>query len=296
MAPEQMRSSKYVDERADIWALGAILYELLTRQRPFYAENLAALCFKIMDQKVTPVSKYRADVPKDLATAVLRCLAAEKGQRFADVGALASAIEPFAASQRRGTASRITRMLRSAHQMHSKLGTRHLRLASDEETFERSRGEPSATDLEVETRTQNGEVESSVRAPASVPFFRRMFARPAFWMVATASAVGLVIALLSVRFRSHSLQSSPVRPNSVALIDDRPMKPATPGLPLPPEAMTQPVNVGETPRPIEVAPAGSTRPAHHVHRRSAAQGAASTTASAARAPQSDPDGFIPVRE
>ena len=55
MSPEQLRSSKSVDERADLWAVGVILYELLTGELPFMGENLGELFAAILETEAPPV-------------------------------------------------------------------------------------------------------------------------------------------------------------------------------------------------------------------------------------------------
>jgi eukaryotic-like serine/threonine-protein kinase len=111
MAPEQMRSSKHVDERSDIWGLGAILYELLTRKVPFVADTLLELCFKVAQESPPDVRNLRDDVPEELATVVMRCLDKDATKRWANVGELATALEPFAQTRDRGTAERTTAIL-----------------------------------------------------------------------------------------------------------------------------------------------------------------------------------------
>jgi eukaryotic-like serine/threonine-protein kinase len=106
MSPEQMRSSKHVDERSDLWALGAIAFELLTGKVPFEADTLLELCFKVAQEKVPSPKLLRADLPDELCAAVIRCLEKEVDKRFANVGELALAFEPFALPRDRGTAQR----------------------------------------------------------------------------------------------------------------------------------------------------------------------------------------------
>lgn len=106
MAPEQMRSSKYVDERSDIWALGAIAYELLTRKVPFEADTLLDLCFKVAQEGCRPVHEVRPEVPRELSDVVMRCLEKDAQARWVDIGELASALEPFAAPADHGSAAR----------------------------------------------------------------------------------------------------------------------------------------------------------------------------------------------
>lgn len=111
MAPEQMRSSKHVDERSDIWGLGAILYELLTRKVPFVADTLLELCFKVAQESPPNVKELRADIPDELARTVMRCLEKDPPRRWANVGELATALEPFANVKDRGTAERAIAIL-----------------------------------------------------------------------------------------------------------------------------------------------------------------------------------------
>lgn len=111
MAPEQMRSSKYVDERSDLWALGAIAYELLTRKVPFEADTLLDLCFKVAQEGCIPVVDVRPEVGAALSEVVMRCLQKEPENRWHDVGELALALEPFASPEYRGSAERTIAVL-----------------------------------------------------------------------------------------------------------------------------------------------------------------------------------------
>ncbi|MBX3193419.1 MAG: protein kinase [Labilithrix sp.] len=111
MAPEQMRSSKYVDERSDIWALGAIAYELLTRRVPFEAETLLDLCFKVAQEGCQPVHELRPEVPLELSDVVMRCLEKDPEARWTDIGGLATALEAFAAPSDHGSAARTISVL-----------------------------------------------------------------------------------------------------------------------------------------------------------------------------------------
>jgi serine/threonine protein kinase len=96
MSPEQMMSTRDIDGRTDIWALGAILYELLTGRLPFEGETLPAISVMIATQEPTPMGQLRPDVPPALEAVVLRCLAKRPEQRFANAGELAMALLPFA--------------------------------------------------------------------------------------------------------------------------------------------------------------------------------------------------------
>ena len=106
MSPEQMRSSKHVDERSDLWALGAIAYELLTTKVPFEADSILELCFKVAQENAPNPQMWRPELPDALAAAVLKCLQKNADDRFSNVGELARAFEPFALARDRGTAER----------------------------------------------------------------------------------------------------------------------------------------------------------------------------------------------
>jgi serine/threonine-protein kinase len=99
MAPEQMRSSRRADARSDVWALGVVLYELLTQRWPFEADTMPDLCLKVANEPHRPVSAIRADVPPQLVAVIERCLAKDPAQRFANAGELALALEPFVAAR-----------------------------------------------------------------------------------------------------------------------------------------------------------------------------------------------------
>jgi serine/threonine-protein kinase len=106
MAPEQMRSSRDVDARVDVWALGVVLFELLTQRWPFEAETMPELCLKVVSEPPTPMTAFRPDLPAELVAVVDRCLEKEPQKRFADAAELALALAPFASADGRELAER----------------------------------------------------------------------------------------------------------------------------------------------------------------------------------------------
>jgi serine/threonine-protein kinase len=98
MSPEQLRSARDVDQRADIWALGAILYELLTAHVPFPAETVTQLTAMVIADPPTPIESYRTDLTDGLKAVVAKCLAKARDDRYATVEELATALLPFAAA------------------------------------------------------------------------------------------------------------------------------------------------------------------------------------------------------
>jgi serine/threonine-protein kinase len=95
MAPEQMRSSRDVDVRADVWALGVVLFQLLTRRFPFEAETMPELCLKVVTEPPLKLSDLRHDLPAGICEVIAQCLEKDPKKRFANAAELASALEPF---------------------------------------------------------------------------------------------------------------------------------------------------------------------------------------------------------
>jgi tetratricopeptide (TPR) repeat protein/predicted Ser/Thr protein kinase len=99
MSPEQSLGAP-ADPRADLWAVGVVLYEALAGHRPFSADRSDALLEAVRRANPVPLRKLRSDVPERLATLVHACLAREPERRPADAGVIQQALAPSPVSRR----------------------------------------------------------------------------------------------------------------------------------------------------------------------------------------------------
>jgi urea transport system substrate-binding protein len=113
MAPEQFEAPAHVDERADVWSLGALLYESLSGRRAFGGEGVLGVVSEVVKSEPKPLSEAVPEIPPELSAIVHRCLAKDAAERFESVLELARALTPYAEGDGSARLDRMERVSRA---------------------------------------------------------------------------------------------------------------------------------------------------------------------------------------
>jgi serine/threonine-protein kinase len=111
IAPEQAQGRR-AEEQSDVYSLGVVLYELLTKQVPFPGENFVAVAMRHINEPPPSVRDRRADVPPRVDAAIRRAMAKEPADRFASMAEFGRELEACLAELRAGAADEGTQVLR----------------------------------------------------------------------------------------------------------------------------------------------------------------------------------------
>jgi serine/threonine protein kinase len=211
MSPEQLRSPRDVDARADIWALGTILHELITGEPPFVAESIAELSAKILLESLPPPeTRTPTPLPGGLGDVVRKALAKERDARYGSVAELVVALAPYASPRSSELVHRIARMQNVSEEVRAALGPETPRRAA-----------PLIPDVKASAKTPTsfGNTINYVRVPKTK--------RNVVLVMATAAVVGAVIAVTSTTRRTHTDAFIPVAAGTpqVSNAVDRPIAP-----------------------------------------------------------------------
>ena len=107
MAPEQITTAAEVDARADVWAMGVILYEMLAGETPFEAADGNAVMKLVRTRSIQPLRKVAPLAPPRLEELVLRCLDRDRKKRFADASVVRAELDSIRTELRRASRKRL---------------------------------------------------------------------------------------------------------------------------------------------------------------------------------------------
>ena len=198
MSPEQLKSTKEVDPRADVWSLGAVLYEALTGKPAFRGETVPQVCAMIASEEPILPSAIRDGIPLELERAVLGCLEKDAARRIPLVD-LACTLAHFAPERTKPSLERIEAVLGAPPRSRADLGAppRLALPALPLATSERSRTMSAWGRREARERNERG-----VRKKANLA--ARLVAFVLFAVAAAGATVGA--ALYTGRLTVRRLQ------------------------------------------------------------------------------------------
>jgi eukaryotic-like serine/threonine-protein kinase len=114
MSPEQLQSTRDVDNRTDIWSMGIILFELMTGKSPFAGESLTAVVLNIAAQPPQSVRELRREIPVGLDAIIDKCLRKDRTERYSTVGELALALARYGSKRAQASVERVLGIIESA--------------------------------------------------------------------------------------------------------------------------------------------------------------------------------------
>jgi len=232
MAPEQARGDKVIDLRADVYALGAILYELLSGRLPHPGDSHNAILHHISTQPAVPLDSVRPELPAELTALVGRTLASNPGERPDSAEAFGQALAPFAGRK-------VWPVPRLAD------GT-----PVNGERTSRTPGTPALPPTPAGATPPTASLAARSATPAAVSEQRERRRRRPLVLAAAALVVAALLVGASVRlFRARpEADSRPTAPPAPAAVPSTPPAPA-------------PVVIAPPPAPVATPPATPSPPA-----------------------------------
>jgi serine/threonine-protein kinase len=234
MAPEQMRSARDVDGRADVYSVGAMTYELLTGEPPFVGEGYEDVVVKVLTTAFKPLRDLNPRLPMPLCTAIQRALARDPAERWPNAKAFADALK---AALQDTPAEPVTLPIAGAF-------------------------EPTVPSPKSEAGAKNEPVRKHTATPAYSPMPPQVTAPPVQQRsgLGAGLVIGALIAIaagaLGVLATRGPAQAQPVRVEAPQpMLPPAPLLPAPPPppiIPMPPEQPPQLIAVQEPPKPPPV--------------------------------------------
>jgi hypothetical protein len=209
MAPEQIRSPKDVDARSDVWAIGVVLYELLSGAAPFRGDSVGEIFASVLETRPPLLTSVVPEVPAGLSGVVARCMSRDPDRRYPDVLELAKELAPFGPPDSAARLTRIEQTVRAVKaKAEGKEGARitgrfspaTARAGAEEVTAERPQpGSPEARRRpQVATAGHVAFSSDTPRHLGTMPSLRRQVGRRRTLGVVAAGAACLAIALVAI--------------------------------------------------------------------------------------------------
>lgn len=205
MSPEQLRATKDVDHRTDVWALGVILFELLTDRTPFSGETLPEVAIQVATEPPASIRNFRPDLPVGLERVILRCLEKQMRARYSDVSELARALLPFGSPRAQVSVERISGIIRAARISASALETPTpfpSRTASGAALASETLltvGQTSRSPARKKTAARRIGTLSVVGLAAAASLWAIRRSHPISWNASSTSATSIPVSLLDPR-------------------------------------------------------------------------------------------------
>jgi serine/threonine-protein kinase len=239
MPPEQLYAASDVDPRADLYALGVMLFEMLSGKRPAEGGDAEVIVGKVLSGQVFALETLEPNLPAGLVGAVRRAIAPDREARFGSARELRAALEPFVASGSQERASGVPQTVASAP------GTERLA----QEVSARGSTEPAAPPIAV------GPAWVTPQGPPGRVIVHRRRRFPVglllTLLLAGGAVAGIVAVLLVPQTEKTPEPTPPQNPQpepSEAVIT--PLDQAPPGpAPVPPLSPPAQPGPGQTPRP-----------------------------------------------
>jgi serine/threonine protein kinase len=226
MPPEQIRSTRDVDARGDLWSLGATLFELVAGQPAFQADTLPELCVRILEEPAPELEHLVPQAPPGLSGVLHRCLAKERTARYATVAELAAALGPFGPPGCAVSVDRVARIVAAAgpskpHRPPEAASDQEIERLQDATTMKACEGTSAAGALGEDTahsvvssnepRSQRGKRFGIVPALAMFPTWARA-AAILLWLAMMAA--GIVVLRRSAKLSANGTPVATSQPTA----------------------------------------------------------------------------------
>ena len=285
MAPEQI-TSKVVDRRADVFALGCVLYEATLGVRPFHGADAMATMYKILEASLAAPRSVDPAFPEELERVLLKALAKDPDARYQTAEELGAALVEFLSSKRRSfTDKHVAELLSLA--LGPKLRDRNQSILATAEQLRRGETDPRRLKSPLPPPpTGNPTPEGGLERSLTFASARQRAPRPAWLKWAAIGGFGLVLALVG-----RLLKPDPATPAAAAQLGSAP--PALPAtLTSSSAGVAPPAVVASAPAPAPSAEVASApqppRGAHGTPHRLAAAATPGLLATATKAPAKKP--------